>query len=299
MIKKSIISFKSILIVLLLGSMIFTGIELYKFVSNKNSVPQVKRTEVVSNAEFKQDTPKDTSFVQDATGDELTEQLKARGIDMGFINTTNIVRLKQQIPIKLSDSSKINNTNSPKHNTLDSILPIPNEGPQKNLLVWDEFKISAPLNYASFQDLYQANSDGIIDFEKIVNNDPTSSPIQQLLIAGIVHLPFSPLPGEQGNSYIIGHSSNYSSVKSDYNFVFAPLIEKTQNGQTFHIFDYAGRDLTFRVFESLAVKEEDVKEAYKNFGDRRVVTLQGSILETINGKVLPTKRWLVRAELVI
>jgi hypothetical protein len=295
------ISLNSVLIVFLLLSIAFTGVEMYKYVI-QNSKPSVaKVAETLTNKEIKEaqnNDPKGNQYIQDALGDTLTNQLKQRGVNMGFINTANILRLKQQLPLELKSDSKADKNALVKHATLDFIKPIPENATQKNLLVWDEYNIKVPINYASFQELFQANENGLVDFDKMVNNDPIDSPVQTLLTKGIVHLPISPLPGEVGNSYIIGHSSNYSSVKSDYNFVFAPLVEKTKNDQVFHIFDYAGRDLTFKVIESVAVKEADVLEAYKNFGDRRVVTLQGSILETVNGKSLPTKRWLTRAELV-
>jgi hypothetical protein len=295
------ISLNSVLIVFLLLSIAFTGVEMYKYVT-QNSKPSVaKVTETLTNKEIKDaqnNDPKGNQYIQDALGDALTNQLKQRGVNMGFINTANILRLKQQLPSELKSDSKVDKNTLVKHATLDFIKSIPENATQKNLLVWDEYNIKVPINYASFQELFQANENGLVDFDKTVNNDPVDSPVQTLLTKGIVHLPISPLPGEVGNSYIIGHSSNYSSVKSDYNFVFAPLVEKTKNDQVFHIFDYAGRDLTFKVIESVAVKEADVLEAYKNFGDRRVVTLQGSILEKVNGKTLPTKRWLTRAELV-
>lgn len=294
------ISLKLILILILLASILFTGIEMYKYIG-KNSMNQVVSAILPkSNEEIKQieQSTIDNKYFQDPVSEELTKTLKKYGIDMGFISTANILRLNQKIPISIKDADKIDRSTLPKHETLDNIKPVPDNISQKNMLIWDEYSIKAPLNYASYQDLFQANGDGVVDFDKNIDNNPTNSPVQQLLIQGIVHLPFSPLPGELGNSYIIGHSSNFDSVKSDYNFVFAPLIEKTQNGQTFKIYDYVGRELTFKVFESIAVKEEDTSLAYKNFGDRRVVTLQGSILEKVNGKMLPTKRWLVSAELM-
>ncbi|NJK71317.1 MAG: hypothetical protein HC932_03645 [Thermales bacterium] len=44
----------------------------------------------------------------------------------------------------------------------------------------------------------------------------------------------------------------------------------------------------------------NTKEAYKTFGNKRVVTLQTSILELVPGLGLqPTKRWLTRGELIL
>jgi hypothetical protein len=294
------ISLKSILIFLLLITTVFTAYQLYKYTNKGSETKTVAVIEPKTTTEIKkaEQSKPENKYVQDAVGEELVKNLKSRGIDMGFISTANIKRLNQQAPLSIKDVEKIDKTTLPKRDTLDGIKPIPENATQKNILIWDEYNIKAPISYASFQDIFQANNEGIVDFNKTVDNNPTNSPVQQLLINGIVHLPFSPLPGELGNSYIIGHSSNYSSVKSDYNYIFAPLIEKTQNGQTFKIYDYVGRELTFKVFDSVAVKEEDSAAAYKNFGDKRVVTLQGSILENVNGKLLPTKRWLVSAELM-
>ncbi|MBC7472188.1 MAG: sortase [candidate division SR1 bacterium] len=298
--KRFRISFKSILIFILILSVLFTGFEMYKYIGKNPTKQVVSAISPKSNEEIKQleQNTIDNKYFQDPLGEELSKTLKKYGIDMGFISTANILRLNQKIPISIKDADKIDKTALPRYETLDSIKPIPTTIVQKNMLIWDEYNIKVPLNYASFQDLFQANDDGTVNFDKSIDNNPTNSPVQQLLIQGIVHLPYSPLPGEQGNSYVIGHSSNYSSVKSDYNYALAPLIEKTKNGQIFKIYDYVGRELNFKVFDSVAVKEAEIGEAYKNFGDRRIVTLQGSILEDVNGKKLPTKRWLVRAELV-
>jgi hypothetical protein len=57
--------------------------------------------------------------------------------------------------------------------------------------------------------------------------------------------------------------------------------------------------MKFKVFEAITIRAEDTEIAYKSFGDRRVVTLQGSVLEIVNGFLQPTKRWLTRGELVL
>ncbi len=170
---------------------------------------------------------------------------------------------------------------------------------EKNLLIWEKYGIRAPIIYASMEDLFEKNSDGSINYQKPIDNNPIDSPIQKKLTKGVVHLPTSPLPGEIGNSYIIGHSSNYSNVDSKYNEVFKPLIKKVALGEKFQILNQEGKNLTFNVFETLEVHETEVEKAFKTFGNKRVITLQGSILENINGNWLPTKRYLVRGELEI
>ena len=120
-----------------------------------------------------------------------------------------------------------------------------------------------------------------------------TTPIQKLLKDGVVHLGDSVQPGEIGNSYIVGHSSNFRQVISNYNYVFATL-NRAKERDEFIILDRNGKKLEFKVFESIMVDYTDVVMAYKDFGGKKVVTLQAGVLE--NGK--PIKRLLVRGELV-
>jgi len=235
------------------------------------------------------------TFLVDSTGKQLTDVYGEAGVNLGFLHSTRFDDFKEPFPLP-------NRAQFSQAETRPNWQPIPlsdlmkpvSEPQNQGTLQWEEFGIIAPVLYAPFSDLFVANSDGTSDFTKPVDTSSINSPIQQRLRNGIVHLPFSPLPGEAGNSYIIGHTSNFINVESDYNEVFAPLLNAAKPGQEFTILDHRGRLLKFRVFEALAVTENDLTEAYKNFGDRRIVTLQGSILE--NG--IPTKRYLVRAELV-
>ena len=120
------------------------------------------------------------------------------------------------------------------------------------------------------------------------------------MVDGIVHIAFTADPGDIGNSYIVGHSSNFSSVKSDYNTIFKPIESVSKPGEEFILWDDCGRELKFKVFETLRIEEGDVNEAYKIYPDKRVVTLQTSILTFVPGKGLtPTHRWLTRGELVM
>ncbi len=282
--------------IILLASIGFAGYVWYtKFYTKNTEIKELVQTAQKQKVD-KQD--QSTKTIQDPTGESITDILKKANLDLGFINSNNILEIQQNLPVTQIDKTKVDLKNIPNRPTLQGLVPAPKTAEQKNLLIWEKYNIKAPIQNASFQDIYQAKSDGTVDFTKFIDNNPTSSPVQQLLTKGVVHLPFSPRPGEVGNSYIIGHSSNYNSVQSDFNKVFEP-IENAQVGEEFIIFDHKGRALTFRVFESLAVPEADVKEAYKNMDDKRVVSLQGSILETVNGQILPTKRRIVRAELVI
>ena len=173
-------------------------------------------------------------------------------------------------------------------------------------LEYPRLEIEAPVKYAKYDQFFKTLSDGSLDLrnqivenrEDVFNGKPLTVPIQQLLTEGVVRIPISAFPGEVGNSYIIGHSSNITTVKSDYNFVFQNL-QNAQDGDIFYVYDHNGLKLPFKVFDITVIEETDVLTAYKPFEDKRVVTLQGSVLETINGRRLPTKRILVRGELSV
>lgn len=182
-------------------------------------------------------------------------------------------------------------TTEPKTDSLP--IPFSDKTGQPNTLEFPNLKIKSPILYSSLEDIFEKNKDGSINYQKPIRenlkNGPLSTPIQRLLTKGIVHLAFTPNPGEFGNSYIVGHSSNYPSVKSDYNEIFKNL-GNAKIGDEFIIYNSEGKGIVFKVFENLAVDSDDTEIAYKDFKDKRVVTLQASIL--VNGQ--PLKRRLVR-----
>jgi hypothetical protein len=191
-----------------------------------------------------------------------------------------------------------------KSKPLNNLIACPKNPQQLNYLRYGQYNINTPIVYSKLTDLFQANPDGTANTSKPIEEDssqgPLSNPIQRLLVDGIVHIAFTSQPGEIGNSYIVGHSSNFTSVISDYNTIFKPIERVSKPGEEFTIWDSCGRELKFVVFETKDILEKDVNEAYKTFGDRRVVTLQTSILEFVPGVgFYPTKRWLTRGELVI
>jgi hypothetical protein len=81
---------------------------------------------------------------------------------------------------------------------------------------------------------------------------------------------------------------------------FKPLERRSQVGEEFVIYDRFGRELKFQVFEAFEIGEQGSDLALQNYPDKRVVTLQTSILEFIPGQGFkPTKRWLTRGELAV
>ena len=243
----------------------------------------------------------------DKTGRIITEMLKRdAGFDLGFISSQPFVDLGAPISITSEELEEFENRvannqiNDDTPKSLNDLIP-PTDGNSqfRNLLVYDKYKIRVPLIYTTFEDLFNNNPDGSINFSSPRDASSVDSPVQRKLEQGIVHLAYTPQPGELGNSYIIGHSSNYSFVQSPYNSVFKPIEERSQPGEEFVIYDRFGRELRFRVFEAIKIEDTDVETAYQRYPDRRVVTLQTSILGIRNGRYEATHRWLTRGELII
>ena len=189
----------------------------------------------------------------------------------------------------------LDNNNQPRQ-SLSEIIKQPEQGIKYSWLNFPKYKIQAPIQWATFADLYEQNGENI-DFNTLKDSSGLETPIQKLLQKGIVHLGYTVQPGEIGNSYIVGHSSNFNYVKSDYNSIFKPIESATKDGDEFFVYDQRGRELKFCVFENLKIPEEDLKTAYKEFPGERVVTLQTSILGWRDGKYEATHRWLARGSL--
>ncbi len=241
----------------------------------------------------------------DIYGKLLTEKiLRELGINAGFISSQPFVDLGDGLNLSDEELEDLKNkveqgvveNNQPKR--LNDLVPAPPTATFRNLLVYEKYKIRAPIQYTGFEDLFAKDGAGNIDFTRPLDTSSVNSPVQKKLEQGIVHMAYTPRAGEIGNSYIVGHSSNFSYIKSAYNTVFKPIQEKSQVGEVFTIYDEQGRQLNFRVFEAIKIADNDVTQAYKNYPDQRVVTLQTSILGLRNGKWEATHRWLTRGELI-
>jgi Sortase domain len=197
-----------------------------------------------------------------------------------------------KIPANFDGSAEI-----PKKRLAD-IIPVPAKPEKKNFISYPEYKVEVPLVYTNLEDRFEKNADSTINFNKTFTDDSASTPIQQKLKKGVILEPMAPQPGETGNSYISGHTSNYSYVDSQWNTAFKPLESKTKVGEKFYVYDCEGRKLSFKVVEAKEIKAEDTDEAWKDYPDKRIVTLQGSILrKDAKGVLMPTHRWLTRGEL--
>jgi sortase A len=100
------------------------------------------------------------------------------------------------------------------------------------------------------------------------------STIQYYLRLGVVHLPQSALPGETGNSYIVGHSSDYLTSLGDYKTVFKDLPELTTGDII--IIQSGQQELEYRVTKTRIVAANDVSVLSQQTQGKKLLTLQTS-----------------------
>lgn len=73
---------------------------------------------------------------------------------------------------------------------------------------------------------------------------------------GVVRYPGTAQPGQVGNAFIFGHSSNYPWIKSEYNDIFA-LLDNLETGDEIIVY-YSQKKYTYKVTDHAIVKPGDV-----------------------------------------
>lgn len=76
----------------------------------------------------------------------------------------------------------------------------------------------------------------------------------------VVHIQGSKKPGENGNVFVTGHSSNYWWKEGDFNTVFALLPELKTDDQI--VITYQGKFHYYKVREAIEVKPKDVSQYF-------------------------------------
>lgn len=84
----------------------------------------------------------------------------------------------------------------------------------------------------------------------------SESAIQTALENGVVHYADTAQPGQNGNSVIVGHSSNNIFNKGKYKFAFV-LLGRLDIGDIFYL-QKDGKRYTYQVYEKKIVKPDDV-----------------------------------------
>jgi len=97
---------------------------------------------------------------------------------------------------------------------------------------------------------------GKINVSSPIIYDVEESDIIEKLKDGVAHYKGTATPGKGGNIFIVGHSSNYFWVKSDYNQVFS-LLDKLNVGDRIEI-KKDGKSYYYDVFQTKEISPEDV-----------------------------------------
>jgi LPXTG-site transpeptidase (sortase) family protein len=124
---------------------------------------------------------------------------------------------------------------------------------ESNKLVIPSIRVNAPIVYVEERD------------EKV---------FQEALAKGVVHYPNTANPGQPGNAYFFGHSSDYAWVKSDYKTVFG-LLPRLELGQEIVITDKEGKLFRYEVFEKKIISPNDLSVLGQD-PNQSILTLQTS-----------------------
>lgn len=114
-----------------------------------------------------------------------------------------------------------------------------------------------------------------IDVPIIYIDQKNEKTYQAALKKGVVHFPGTALPGEPGNVYIFGHSSDYSWSKNPYRTVFA-LLTKIKIGEVIQISDGQGRIYYYRVTGTKIISPKDTSVLDQQDNKKKLLTLQTS-----------------------
>lgn len=103
----------------------------------------------------------------------------------------------------------------------------------------------------------------------------TEQVFQDGLTRGVVHLPGSAEPGEHGNTYLFGHSSDFPWKAGDYKTVFAVLPE-IKIGDQIRVSNRLGKLFVYAVTKTLVVGPKDLDVIDQHDKKIRMLSLQTS-----------------------
>jgi len=115
---------------------------------------------------------------------------------------------------------------------------------------------------------------------------------QAALQNGVVHYPGTAKPGEAGNVYIFGHSSDYLWSRGNYKTVFA-LLPRVEIGALVNLSNEEGEIFTYTITDKFVASPKDTQLLSQDTGGKKILTLQTSYPI---GTAL--KRYIVIAELI-
>lgn len=158
---------------------------------------------------------------------------------------------------KILSTTPANTAATPTNDDLAALLPTPTS--TNDRIVIPSLKVNAPV------------VEPTLGLEALKAQDFTTleAQIHETLLKGVVHYPGTAEPGEKGNAFLTGHSSNVFWEMSPYNTVFA-LLPKIKVGDDL----YVTHNLTeyhYRVVDKKEVQPTDVSALQQ--GDDYKLTL--------------------------
>lgn len=146
----------------------------------------------------------------------------------------------------------------PRPSPLTSPLPVDRQssvqrGPPNTVSI-PRLAITAPIQYAP---------------------DNREETFQRLLQDGVVHYPGTARPGQLGNVYLFGHSSDFTWAKGNHKTVFA-LLPKIKPGDSIVITDDKGVEFAYTVVSTAVVGAKDVSVLDQRGNQKKLLTLQTS-----------------------
>ncbi len=167
---------------------------------------------------------------------------------LGYI-TINYVAFYKSLSYWYSNDFKTYNNSDSTNHAVVSIESGDNQNRIKSSLPdIDENHLSIPKISTESPILWQIN-----------NNE---AEIQDNLENGVVHINGTALPGQNGNIFITGHSSNYFWAKGSYKNIFA-LLNKLLTGDLIYI-KYNKQVYVYNIIETKTVKPMDVSVMKSN-----------------------------------
>jgi len=122
--------------------------------------------------------------------------------------------------------------------------------------------------------------------------EATEPVFQKALQSGVVHYPGTAKPGEGGNCYIFGHSSDYIWSRGNFKTVLA-LLPQIEIGDEVVVSNTSGEQFTYTVTKSFVASPKDVQLLDQGDRTKKILTVQTSYPL---GTAL--KRWIVVGEIL-
>lgn len=144
-------------------------------------------------------------------------------------------------------------TSTPAPSITPPLTPVPTSTPTPAPIKYDEPKIMIPK----------------IGIEAPIMLDVNEDSVLSALERGVAHIGGTAKPGEMGNTFIVGHSSNYPWAKGDYNHIFS-LLDELVNGDIITVY-FQNQYRDYKVIEKVIVRPDQVEIA--NSTDKEILSL--------------------------